>query len=391
MKTTNKTLPAIIGGLILYLFSAGSSFAIFNYLLTPGGSQGEIVQPKTSSNGFVVDENAPKTEECPLNGQMRSKAERDLWEKRRPLGIMVENHEDSRPQSGLTSADIIYEAVAEGGITRLLTIYYCQGKEVTVGPVRSARTYFLDFISEYGNKPLYTHVGGANSPGPANALGQIEDYGWVGQNDLNQFSIGFPTFWRDYERLGREVATEHTVYTSTNKLWEAAKKRGFTNIDEDDISWDENFVPWKFQDDSKTEKTAVSQTISFGFWEGYGKYNVKWVYNPTGNGYKRINGGVPLTDKNNDQQITAKNIVLLFMTEENANDGYENNLHLLYGTIGKGKMVLIQNGEKIEGTWEKEERESRMVLTDADGSEIKFVRGQIWLEVLPIGTKVTYQ
>lgn len=387
---TNKKLAALIGGLLLYLFSAVSSYAMFNYLLFPQGPSGEIVKPQTGTNGFTVDESAPKTEECPLNGQMRTKAERDLWEKRRPLGIMIENHADARPQSGLDSADIIYEAVAEGGITRFLAVYYCVGKEATLGPVRSARTYFVDFISEYGDKPLYAHVGGANSPGPANALGQIEDYGWVGENDLNQFSIGFPTFWRDYERLGREVATEHTVYTTTNKLWEVAKKRGLTNIDENNTKWDETFIPWQFQDEEEVAKRPVSNSASFIFWQGYDAYSVKWVYDPQTNFYKRFNGGKAHLDRDNDKQLTAKNVVFLLMTEENANDGYENNLHLLYGTTGSGKAVILQNGSKIEGTWEKEERESRMKLSDEEGSEIKFIRGQIWLEVLPVGTKVTY-
>jgi len=72
----------------------------------------------TPGSGFKIDPNAPKTEACPLSGQLFAKAERQIWEGRRPLTVMIENHEESRPQSGLNKADIVYEAVAEGGITR---------------------------------------------------------------------------------------------------------------------------------------------------------------------------------------------------------------------------------------------------------------------------------
>ena len=135
---------------------------------------------------------------------------------------MIENHQEARPQSGLSSADVIYEVVAEGGITRFLAIYYCQDG-AQIGPIRSARTYFIDYLSEYGNYPLYAHVGGANQAGPADALSQLDDYGWTAYNDLNQFSIGFPVFWRDYDRLGHSVATEHTIYSTIEKLLDYAK------------------------------------------------------------------------------------------------------------------------------------------------------------------------
>ena len=118
-----------------------------------------------------------------------------------------------------------------------MAIYYCQDP-VEVGPVRSARTYFIDFVSEYGDYPLYAHVGGANQPGPADALGQLDTYGWTDYNDLNQFSIGFPTFWRDYDRLPK-VATEHTMYSSVDKLLDyAATNRELTNVDKHGVSWD---------------------------------------------------------------------------------------------------------------------------------------------------------
>jgi len=183
----------VVSTLLSYWFFLGSTLNL----------QKQVVKPHIpNSNGALsFDDTKPKTESCPLNGALYSKDQRQWWETHRPLGIMVENHENSRPQSGIIGADVVYEVISEGGITRFLTIFYCRDAG-QVGPIRSARTYFLDIISEYGDSPLYVHVGGANTDGPANALGQIEQYGWVGYNDINQFSVGFPTFWRDYDRLG---------------------------------------------------------------------------------------------------------------------------------------------------------------------------------------------
>lgn len=380
----DKKKKNLIIGVVIYLISALLSYFTFTILFGGSSLITPIPEPTKEGDRTVFDDSLPKTEPCPLNGVLWSEQQRNWWEEHRPLGIMVENHEESRPQSGLSYADIMYEAVAEGGITRFLAIFHCQDAGI-VGPVRSARTYFLDFISEYGDYPLYAHVGGANTPGPADALGQISEYGWSVYNDLNQFSIGFPAFWRDYERLGRTVATEHTVYTTTENLWEVAAERDLTNEDEDGNEWDEEFEPYTFKDD---EPSGGNQTITFNFWEGYGAYEVVWIYDSATNTYKRENGGEPHLDRNNDEQFSAKNVVHLYMTERNANDGYPGNLHLLYGTTGTGEATVFMDGEEIEATWSKPSRTDRLILSDSTGDEIEFNRGVIWYQVLPVGTSV---
>src|SRR3989344_1535875 len=196
----NKKI-VIISSVLIYLVSAYFSFAFFSKTQEEGFKSPFVLYapPKdTALNQVSSDE--PKTEECPLNGEMLAKSQKKAWEKRRPLGIMVENHLDARPQSGLSSADVVYEAVAEGGITRFLAIFYCKDASY-IGPVRSARIYFIHLLEAYGGNPLYAHVGGANTPGPADALGYIQDIEWSSHNDMNQFSVPFPYFWRDYERL----------------------------------------------------------------------------------------------------------------------------------------------------------------------------------------------
>jgi len=375
----NKLLSGALV-VVIYLIFTGISYVLFSG--PASGTKSPAPTAGTSGN-LTFDNTLPKTEPCPMNGMLYSKQQKDWWEQHRPLGIMVENHSEARPQSGLSSADVIYEAVAEGGITRFLSVFYCQSAE-EVGPIRSARTYFLDFISEYGASPLYAHVGGANTPGPADALSQIEDYGWVSVNDLNQFSIGFPTFWRDYDRLGHPAATEHTMYSTTEKLLQfAAISRKLKVEDDNGISWTKGFVPYDFKDDAPAAQRPAKQAVRLEFWTTDSAYAVDWTYEPTANVYKRNNGGVAHIDRNNNKQLTTKNIVVLKMIESNANDGYENNLHLLYKTKGAGKAEIFMDGKQITGTWRKDSRTSRTLLFDSAGSQIKFDRGTIWFEIMP--------
>jgi hypothetical protein len=320
---------------------------------------------------------------------MFTKAERQIWEKRRPLTVMIENHAESRPQSGLSRADVVYEAVAEGGITRFLAVFYCgAAEEVTLGPVRSARTYFMDFASEYGDYPLYAHVGGANVPGPTNALGQIGDYGWLTKgNDMNQFSIGFPVFWRDYERIGHPVATEHTMYSTTEKLWEVASKRGLNAVDDEGNKWDANFDEWEFKDDEKTDARGDVNKISFGFWANTPDYDVTWEYKKEDNQYLRFNDSQPHKDLNNDTQIQAKTVIIQFMKEKGPIDAEK---HMLYTTTGVGKALIFQDGKVVEGNWTKEKRQSRTKFTDKSGKEILLNRAPVWIEIVPAGGEVKY-
>lgn len=384
MKKYTKVIVVLV---VLFLVSLGISYALFTYVF-PVKKTIVITPPqKLASGGLGFDQALPKTQACPLNGKLYSKQQESWWQKHRPLGVMIENHEEARPQSGISYADVVYEAVAEGGITRFMAVFYCNDAP-EVGPVRSARTYFLDFISEYGDYPLYAHVGGANAAGPADALGQIDTYGWTGYNDLNQFSIGFPTFWRDYDRLGHTVATEHTMYSTTTKLWDVGASRGLTNVDKKGNSWDTNFVPYKFKEDAPLAQRGDTVSIHIPFW-GDPTYVVDWIYDKQNNLYKRNNGGQPHIDLDTKKQLTAKNVVVLYMKESTVDDGYENNIHQLFGDKGAGKATVFQDGKEISATWKKASRTARTLLYDSSGTPISFDRGVIWFEIVSTTTDVT--
>jgi len=390
MKNPQYLVTAIIG-LSLYLISTGLSFVVFRMVLASSGT-GNPGSAVNNQDHFVIDPSLPKTEPCPMNGKMYTDIERQIWEKRRPLAVMIENHAESRPQSGLSSADIVYEAVAEGGITRFMGIFYCgvAAEPVSISPVRSARTYFLPWVLEYD--ALYNHVGGAgrcNDPtvdNRAKALCQIDTYKI---KDMDQFGISFPTCYRNYDRLDHPVATEHTMVCVTDKLYGVAEGRGWTNVDVKGVSWDVNFDPWEFKDDAKAADRGASSSASFVAWKGYESlYGVRWEYDPASNSYARFNGGVRQTDLETGDALTAKAVIIMFAQETGPVDEH---VHLLYNNIGTGEGMLLEDGKVTKITWRKPQRTNRTTFYDAQNKEVVLNRGQIWVEMLPIGTPVTNQ
>lgn len=389
----NKLIP-ILAGLGLYFLSTGLSFAAFNNI-TLNSSNNEITSPlgiisPAQKVKNKVDPSIPRDEVCPLNGVMYTRKEKDIWDKHRPLAVMIENSEEARPQSGLSRADIVYEALAEGWITRLMGVFYCNTplENITFAPVRSARTYYVDWVSEYD--ALYNHVGGAGRCADdtvddrAKALCQINRYGI---KDLDQFGIGFPDCYRNPDRLDHPVATEHTMVCFSDNLYKIAAKRGWANPDENGITWDKNFKQWLFEDDADRTEQGNAQNIKIVFAEGYDRYDVEWDYDQLSNTYKRKNGGIVQLDLDTQEQLAAKNVVVQLTKLTGPVDEHG---HFLYATIGSGKAIIFQNGKTMVGTWSKKSRIGRTVFFDSLGKEIKFTRGLIWIELIPREQQLTY-
>lgn len=401
-------ITTTIIGLALYLISTGLSFAGFSLTkktekkILPSGGILTTTSGTSNQAHFIIDPSVPRTEVCPLNGLMYTKQEKEVWDTRRPLAAMIENHVEARPQSGLSLADIVYESVVEGGITRFMGVFYCgiASRNLTLAPVRSARTFYLPWVLEYD--ALYNHVGGAGVCSDvtvderAKALCQIDQYKI---KDMDQFGLPLKTVdksgkkiyvcSRNPDRLDHEVATEHTMTCTTDGLYSfAASERDWTNVDGKGVSWDKNFVPWKFKDDAKVEERGSTTAISFVGWKGYEKeYGVKWEFDKNANIYKRFNAGVAHIDFETKQQLSAHSIVVLFAKEIGPVDDHG---HLLYNNIGSGDGILFMDGKTEKITWSKPARASRTKFVDSKGKEVVFNRGQIWIEQLPIGTPVEY-
>jgi len=393
MKKKQLITNALIG-FALYLIATGVSFAAFTF----AGTKKQMVALPTpatkiekTGTHFNIDPAIPRTEACPINGVLYTKQEKETWDKRRPLAVMIENHAESRPQSGLSYADVVYEAVAEGGVTRFMGIFYCgiAGGAVSLAPVRSARMYFLPWVLEYD--ALYNHVGGAGRCSDdtvddrAKALCQIEQFKI---KDMDQFGLDFKACHRVTNRLDHEVAFEHTMACYTDELYKVAESRGWTNVDQNskNTPWDKNFTAWKFKDPSTSPGQAATD-IKFDFWASMPDYSVEWRYDSSTNSYKRINGGKQVVDQNTGKQIVAKNVVVQQVLETGPIDEHQ---HMIYDIIGKGKMLVFQDGKVATGTWFKSGSAGRTKFVLDNGKEVQFNGGLIWVEWVPAANQITY-
>jgi len=271
--------------------------------------------------------------------------------------IMIENHSDARPQSGLVDASVVYEAPVEANYTRFLAVYSAEDKVEKIGPVRSARPYYLDWVEEYGS-PLYMHVGGSNE-----ALALIVENNIF---DINEMGRGW-YFWRSEDRYA-----PHNTYTS-NKLWgKAFEAYG----DDSGVS---EFEGWKFNSTTlqqhNTSTLDLVDTITVSFLPPV--YEAVWKYNTTTEQYERYQMGYPHLDQNGTM-IVADTIIIQKVTTQVLDEIGR----LGMDTIGSGEAIVFYNGLDHLGKWVKESKNTRTKFYDLSGEEMSLKPGKIWVEVV---------
>ncbi len=263
------------------------------------------------------------------------------------VGIMIDNHPFARPQSGLLAAKIIYEAPAEGGITRYLAIFDSEQNVEKVGPVRSARTYFIDWLQEYSG--LYMHCGG--SPEALSILKQGDVF------DLNEMFNG-QYFWRDDNRNA-----PHDLYTSSEKwnkalLARSEEKKIFNNA-------------WKFGEITSTSLEMV-KNVSVVYSTDY---VVDWRYNEIQKNYTRYINDVISREGEND--LVAESIIIQYVKSRVIDDYGRKEIT----TDGQGDMRFLRDGTMVRGIWKKENGRTRFF--DVAGQELNLKPGKIWIQIVP--------
>lgn len=329
--------------------------AIVLILLTGGGLLWWIQQQVW---GDLVSTTLPKPAVkyySPLNGILVAD---EAATKRVVTAVMIENSPDARPQSGLAEADVVFEAVAEGGITRFIALYQ-NSRPSIVGPVRSLRPYYADWAA--GFDPSVAHVGGSPE-----ALSMIRsgNYGV----DIDQF-FNSGSYWRATDR-----AAPHNVYTNFDKLdaLNASKKHTTSTF---------SFAP-RTNEIAVETPTASQITINVST----GTFSVSYAYNPTKNSYDRKQGGVAHTDREKGQ-ISPKVVIALKTSVTLSADG----THMSIATSGSGQAYVFQNGTVTEGTWSKASPKAQLFIKDANGQDIKLVRGLTWITTVGNDKSVTWQ
>jgi hypothetical protein len=313
---------------------------------------------------LLVDQpKEPRTEVSPINGLLFTKSEMEELMSRRPVAVMINNHAQSRPQSGLSSADIVYEALAEGGITRFLAFYWSQGPQ-KVGSIRSARQYYLEWLSPYD--PLYIHIGWADTNDPrTDARDNIIAY------NIKVVGLIGSWVWDDGVRHA-----PHDKYHSVVSAWDYGESRGWDGFPS-------KFEAWKFKNDADSDERGDGYRYKVVFHNQYnngGLYDVIWQYEPTTNSYKRWVGGKPHIDQETNTQLTSKVVIV----QENVmTPTYDDKGRIIIETIGQGDAVILMDGKEINGRWKKTNRTDRTTYYDDKGEEIEFNRGRIWISSIP--------
>jgi hypothetical protein len=281
----------------------------------------------------------------------------------RPVtGVMIENSIFARPQSGLDQAGVVFEAIAEGGITRFLALFQ-DTQPNYIGPVRSARFYYINWL--LGFDAAYAHVGGSPEA--------LKDIPAWHVKDLNEFYNAGA-----YHRISSRDAP-HNVYTSIAELNALEKSKGFGKS---------NYTGFARKAKETPSKTPTVTQINMAFSGFY--YNTHYDYDPATNTYKRSEGGtghMELLKNGSRVRITPKVLVALVMPYSLEPDGY----HSSYNTIGSGKMFVFQDGGVQTGTWNKASRNAQFTFTDTQGQPLKLDPGQTWISALKSASDVTYK
>lgn len=338
------------------------------------GSPGCSPAKSTSSGGATPEPDKPPVN--PLTGEVVSS-----WDllTRRPLAVKVENDPKARPQSGIIDADLVYEELVEGGVTRFICIYLSKDSQV-IGPTRSARpsdidiTYFLD--------PLLICSGGASQ-----VISMVKAAG------MKYISEDSAHFWRDRTRRA-----PHNLYTSTPLLRRYLEETGddYNKLPQSGLV----FVSGKDHEgsggeesaESESESIMVSPATSINIPYKAAVCAASYHYDPSTDTYFRSINGVPHTDLTTGKRVAPRNVIVQLVTVTGSGiydvTGSETPLSQV---IGSGKCLVFVGGKVYHGTWKKPNRNSPTQFLDENGRPIPLHPGQTWIHLVTEDIGAVYQ
>ena len=355
MKLTKAQLLAIAVTLVLLLGAGGAVYAWWSFNHRP--KPVTVVRTPTPTP-VPTPTPTPVKKASPLTGVLVDPA----TAAQPVFSVIIENHPDARPQSGLSQAGVVYEANAEGGITRFQA-FFLDSLPKVLGPVRSLRTYYVDWALEFG-APV------AHAGGNVDALDLIAP---LGLKSLNGLNIGAPYFYRTTDKYA-----PHNFYTGSDLIRQLLDARGWNGP--------ATFTPSPRQADTPTA-TPAHPNIHINF--SYNGYQVDYAYDATANDYARSLAGAPHIDANTGQQIHVKNVVVEYMPTSYGFTRISEDTVIMQ-TVGQGKAVVFRDGQAIEGTWKKDSHTARTQLLDAAGKDIPLDAGNTWYSIVPVGNTVSY-
>jgi Protein of unknown function (DUF3048) N-terminal domain/Protein of unknown function (DUF3048) C-terminal domain len=285
---------------------------------------------------------------------------------RHPIAVMLDDLSPARPQSGLQSASVVWHAPAEGGIPRYMAIFQ-ETLPKDVGPVRSARLYYIAWAAEW--KAVYVHAGGSPQ-----ALATLAAKG-RGQYVFNADEFRYNKYFR---RIGSRFAP-HNLYSSRANLRKLSAAVGAKAGPLE--------AKWAFAPDIPLEQRPEGGSITVS----YPANKITYKYNRDSNTYRRsvsVEGNQH--DASNGKRIAPKNVIVMLMDFHPLNDGSRKNRQEAQ-FLGKGRAFIFTNGKRIKATWKKNKMTGPTRFFDADGNPVTLTVGQTFIQVLDLGSTVTYK
>ena len=342
----NKGTKILIIVLIILILAAGGIMA---YKITKD-KQNETQEVSENQNEDILTAGIEEKEVQIFNGNDR------------PIAVMIDNHNGAWPQAGLNQAYLVYEIIVEGGETRLMALFKGVNLD-NIGPVRSARHYFLDYAME--NDAIYTHFGWSPQ-----AQSDITKYSI---NNINGITESESAFWRV-----KDKSSPHNVMTSTEAILKIAKSKGYkTTSTKESVL---NYVTDDVELEDGQEATTV--TIPHSTLQ-----TVKYEYDEEYRVYKRYARNKAQTDYDTGNSVTTKNIIITFCDNYTLQDS-ENKGRQGLKNIGTFNGYYITNGRAIKIKCIKETRDAQTRYEDLQGNEIEVNDGNTWINICPIDADV---
>lgn len=291
---------------------------------------------------------------------------REVEQTARPFAVVINNIKAALPHHGVSEADIVYEILAEGGITRCLAIFTDIEKVEKIGSIRSARTYFIDIARAYD--AILIHAGGSNYAYEQLYSGKC--------NHIDGLQSGFSKgFYRDQERLDKGVSKEHTLFVSGEGILKGAEYGKYT-LNRDKIDYGLQFS----NNVDLTGDAAKKITLNYTK-----KKQTVMRYNEASGLYEGYQQGGDYIDGNTGEVICFKNVIVL--KADTSSDGYR----MFADLIGTGNGYFACNGEFIEIKWVRKSVKEPFAYTLADGTPIQLGIGTSYIGILPGYAEVVFE
>lgn len=291
----------------------------------------------------------------------------------RPIAVMLNNLKAALPQSGVSKADIIYEAPAEGGITRMLAVYQSVDGVGNIGSVRSTRSYYLDLVQ--GLDAILLHAGAS-----AYAYQDIKSRGVTALDCIHGGGYEGTLYWRDKNRI-KKVGYEHSVFTSGERIERLFPTYSFRKTHKTGYTYG-----MQFADDGTPAGGSDASRISVKF----SKYKTGvFTYDPRTRLYKAAEYGAPYVDGGTGEQVAVTNVLVLKTGISVINGDTAGRLDV--DLVGSGKGSFACGGKMVDILWRKASHSSPFVYTLTDGTPVVFGRGKSYVNIIGSGASVSVE